>query len=161
MSKKYKLISKIGALFLALLMTVTVFSSTVVSAKSKEFNLDIKKSGEICRTTEKYLRDTTSVDDAWKIKLTYSDETTKGAPDGSAKTATKFWLGIYNKNGTNPVGSEKHNVIEGSGWKYFSAKAAASNKEVYLYASDNNTTNSAYSVKGKWYPYSGHKPDNA
>ncbi len=84
----------------------------------------------------------------------YSDE------DPSVKTKTTFWLGIYNPNGINPLGSQKQIVLEDSGWHYYSAYAAASKKEVYLYASDNGTKNKLYSVSGKWAPYSGHRPEN-
>ncbi len=154
MTKQKQLIKRMSILFVLLIMFVTILSATTASAFVKPFELDIPANGDLCRTSNRYLRDTSTIQDAWEIKFVYSDE------DPSVKTKTTFWLGIYNPNGINPLGSQKQIVLEDSGWHYYSAYAAASKKEVYLYASDNGTKNKLYSVSGKWAPYSGHRPEN-
>lgn len=157
MSKQRKLIKKLGILFVMLILSVTVLSTTVASADDKLpksdtyiFNLDILANGDLCRTSNKEYRDTKNIDDGWGVHFTYSNERAN-----YQYTATKFWLGIYKPIGYNEVGSNKHTVVENSKWQYFSATAAASKKYVYLYASDNLQTNPEYSVRGDWCPYSG------
>lgn len=157
MNKQNKLIKKMSILFVILILSVTVLSTTVASAanpaptsSSYTFSLDIPATGNLCHTSSKEYRDTNNVQNGWGVNFSYSNERANWK-----NTATTFWLGIHKTFGYNEVGSNKHVVTEQSGWQYYSAKAAASYKNVYLYASDNSTTNPEYSISGKWCPYSG------
>ncbi|MDE5996488.1 MAG: DUF2712 domain-containing protein [Eubacterium sp.] len=158
MNKQKKLVKKLSTLFVMLILSVTVLSTTAASAataKIRVFNFDIPAKGELCHSKYSYYRNTDSVLDGWGIILKYSDE-----PYYTGITVTKFWLGIDNPNGTNPMGSQKFNVAEGTGWHSYSAYNEANRKNVFLYASDNSQSNDKYSTSGQWTPNYGEPPEN-
>lgn len=143
-------------LLLVVLMSASPFLATATAAEDFTFTVEAK--GELSRLSGYKLRNTSDTYDAWKVRMTDSTEHTKEHTDGSAKTATLFWLGIYNKNGNNPMGSEKKKVVEGHDAYYFAAYAASNNKKVALYAADNSSTNKKYNIKGYWSPNQNHRP---
>ncbi len=151
---------------LLLLLALTVSLTPIISnaaatevSETVEFDFDIPEGQQIKRTKNYEKRNTTSVKNAWAVKLDYSDEPTLAHPYGGGNTKTTFWLGIYNPNGINPLGSKKYNVSEGKDkFDYLTALAKASNKNVYLYACDNDNRSISYSVSGRWNPATGRKP---
>lgn len=157
MNKQKKLIKKLGILFVMLIMSVTVLSTTIASAATAptvSFSFAIPELGALTKTTQSYKRNTDTVNDAWAITFETSNE-----PALLSKTKSTFWLGVNNPSGVNPMGSKKYIVKEGSGWENLTALPAASQKYVLLYASDNGTTNDEYSAGGRWTPNSGNKPN--
>lgn len=130
------------------------------SSSYTKFSFDILADGELVRGTAFRLRDTNKVSDAWAVKLKYSDEHTSAHPDGSGKTRTYFWLGIYNPSGTNPAGSKECLVLEDGGMYYNKAYDSANGKKVAMYGKDNSTTNKRYGVEGIWSPNVGRSPSN-
>mgnify|MGYP002580652297 FL=1 len=143
-------------MLLVVLLSASPFFATATA--STDFSYTVEAKGQLVRVPGYKLRDTSDTYDAWKVRMTDSTEHTKEHTDGSAKTATLFWLGIYNKNGNNPMGSEKKKVVEGHDAYYFAAYAASNNKKVALYAADNSSTNKQYNIKGYWSPNQNHKP---
>lgn len=146
---------KIKVLVFALFIIMLLSSSLTAYATDKySYSLDIPKVQGLTHTTYTLYRNTNNTQNKWGVKLTYSNEHTKDHPDGSANTATTFWLGVDNPNGVNPMGSAKVVVTENSlFYTKSNAYAQASLKNVYLYASDNAATNAAYDVEGKWYAF--------
>ena len=156
MNKQKKLIKRLGILFLLLIMSFTILSATAVSAAVPtefSFRFDIPADGDLCRTGYSCLRATNSIKDAWGVDYDYGTESLK------VRTYATFWLGIHNPNGINPLGSKKYNIKEGTDWHYLPAYAAASREYVYLYASDNSTSNDKYSAQGDWTPNAYRLPD--
>lgn len=151
--KKIKNI-KILSLLLTILLTIMAITPLVATATDKYYyDIDIPKLQGLTHTSYTLYRNTNSKTNKWAVKLSYSNEHTKDHSDGSAKTATTFWLGVNNPNGINPAGSSKVTVTEGAGYKKSDAFSNASLKNVYLYASDNHATNAAYDVDGYWYAF--------
>lgn len=148
--KKNKFLKQLVSLFAVLLLFVTLTGSITGLAVNKPFGFDIPKNGGLTHTTDSYKRNTSQPNNAWMVQFDYSDEGIS-----QYNTRTLFWLGIDNPNGINPMGSEKKSVLEKSGPKYFGAKSEASNKYVYLYASDNTDKQKAYTASGYWHPASG------
>lgn len=161
--KRKALIAILVSLLLLLSLTVslTPIISKAAAAATVSFSFDISGKQALTKTPSYQYRNATSVSNAWAVRLDYSNEPTVAHPDGSGKTATTFWLGIYNPKGTNPLGSKKYNVTEGGAYfDYFPAYEAASKKYVYLYACDNNYRLESYSASGKWNPATGKTPNN-
>lgn len=157
MNKQKRLVKKLSILFVMLILSVTVLSTTAASAataKIRIFNFDIPAKGELCHSKYSYYRNTDSVLDGWGLDFKYSDE-------GSVDTNTTFWLGIDNPNGINPVGSKKFVVLESkaAGMRSYSAYNAANREYVFLYASDNWTKNELYTISGEWTPNYGKPPE--
>lgn len=148
---KNKLLKQLVSLFAVLLLFVTITGSVTGLAKDKYFSFDIPKNGGLVHTEQSYKRSTSKPNNAWMVQFDYSDE-----GQSELNTRTFFWLGIDNPYGKNPMGSNKESVLEKSGKKYFGAKAEASNKYVFLYASDNTDKQKAYSCSGYWHPASGY-----
>ncbi|TYS67940.1 DUF2712 domain-containing protein [Sutcliffiella horikoshii] len=87
--------------------------------------------------TEERYRQTTNVNNKWKVDLQASGEG-KG-------TITTFWL---DKNLT--VVSNLYDVKQGSGAQYYSAYHTASQVYVGLGAENNNYSANSYTVSGVW-----------
>ena len=156
MSKQKKLIKKLSVLFVMLILTVTVLSATAASAAAtnRNFNFDIPAGGELCHSKYSYYRNTSSVQNGWGLNFEYSSERAN-----YPHTATKFWLGIDNPDGINPLGSQKFTVTEASGWHSYPAYNKANRENVFLYASDNLNTNKEYSTSGQWTQNCGEPPE--
>lgn len=128
MSKQKKLIKKLSVLFVMLILTVTVLSATAASAAAtnRNFNFDIPAGGELCHSKYSYYRNTSSVQNGWGLNFEYSSERAN-----YPHTATKFWLGIDNPDGINPLGSQKFTVTEASGWHSYPAYNKANRENVF------------------------------
>lgn len=138
-------------ILLVAVMTVVPFAA---SAANPYYSFSIPAKGNLTKTTYMLYRGTNNPDNKWGVKMTHSNERTANHPDGSAKTVTKFWLGVNNPNGINPLGSTKVNVTEGAlTYTKTVAYRNASLENVYLYAADNSSTNSSYQAEGYWYAY--------
>ncbi|MFQ7310803.1 DUF2712 domain-containing protein [Sellimonas sp.] len=72
--------------------------------------------------------------------MTYSSE-------GKGTIAT-YWLALFNSSHT--LASGTHNVTQGSGAHYYSAKSNASKSNVCLAVENNNNTTNTYTVAGYW-----------
>lgn len=160
--KQFSLTKKLSIVIamLVMLLSITPIASMAKSSSYPKFSFDILADGELVRGTAFRLRDTNKVSDAWAVKLKYSDEHTSAHPDGSGKTRTYFWLGIYNPSGTNPAGSKECLVLEDGGMYYNKAYDSANGKKVAMYGKDNSTTNKRYGVEGIWSPNVGRSPSN-
>ncbi len=155
MNKLRKQLKQVISCALVCLVAVLSVSPLVATATDNySYKLDIQRDGKYSHTSYMLYRNTNVKTNKWGVKLTHSNEPTKGHHDGSENTATRFWLGVNNPNGTNPEGSKKVNVKEGAlTYTKTDAYANASLKNVYLYASDNSSTNVQYNVEGYWYAY--------
>lgn len=160
--KQFSLTKKLSIVIamLVMLLSITPMASMAQSSSYTKFSFDILADGELVRGTAFRLRDTNKVSDAWAVNMSYSDEHTSAHPDGSGKTKTLFWLGIYNPNGTNPAGSKKVLVLEDGGTYYNKAYDSANGKKVAMYGKDNSSTNKRYGVEGKWSPNVDRSPSN-
>lgn len=154
--------SAVWAIVLVIFTAVTAQLSVVAAVDNNiDFTFEIKAEMEPNHDKNKKERSTKDVNNAWKVKMTSSNEPTKAHPNGSAKTATKFYLGIITASGkNNDVGSIQYKVIEGEEAKYYAAYQKASPATVYLYGRDNNVTNNIYAVKGVWDEETGKSPTN-
>lgn len=154
--------SAIWAIALVIFTAVTAQLSVVAAVDNNiDFTFEIRAEMVPNYDKNEQRRSTSDVNNAWKVKLTSSNEPTKAHPDGSAKTATKFYLGINNHSvKKNEVGSIQYNVLEGDEAKYYAAYQKASPADVYLYGRDNNVTNHVYAVSGVWDEETGKKPTN-
>ena len=158
MKKQKKLIKKLSILFVMLILSVTVLSTTAASAATatiRKFNFDIPAKGALCHSKYSYKRNTDSTLDGWGLDFKFSDE-------GSGNSRTTFWLGIDNPDGINPMGSKKFVVTESltAGMHSYSAYNAANREYVFLYASDNWEYNEQYTASGEWTPNCGKVPEN-
>ena len=146
-NKKFKIL--VLTLFLIMLLSSSL---TAYATDKYSYSLDIPKVQGLTHTTYTLYRGTNNVENKCGVKLTYSNEHTKDHPDGSANTATTFWLGVDNPDGVNPTGSAKVNVNENAiSYTKSNAYSRASLKNVYLYARDNAAKNAAYDIDGYWY----------
>lgn len=140
--------SAIWAIALVIFTAVTAQLSVIAATDNNiNFSFEIMAGMEPNHDKNGQRRSTSDVNNAWKVKLISSNEPTKAHPDGSAKTATKFYLGINNHSvKKNEVGSIQYNVLEGDEAKYYAAYQKASPADVYLYGRDNNVTNHVYAI---------------
>ncbi len=154
--------SAVWAIILVIFTAVTAQLSVVAAVDNNiDFSFEILQEKKPSHDKNKKERSTKDVNNAWKVKMTSSNEPTKAHPNGSAKTATKFYLGIITASGkNNDVGSIQYKVIEGEEAKYYAAYQKASPATVYLYGRDNNVTNNIYAVKGVWDEETGKSPTN-
>ncbi|PAF36237.1 hypothetical protein CHH58_13380 [Terribacillus saccharophilus] len=85
-------------------------------------------------------RQTKSVDNKWKVKMTYSDES-------GGKTYTRFWLSGFpvSKNVSSTV-----NVLEDHDAYYRKPYEEANQADVRLTAENNNFSNTVYNAEGYW-----------
>ena len=142
-----------------MLLVVMVSSTAALSSyayydNNISYSFKIVANGKVSKFDNKEYRNTTDVNNAWKVNLLRSTE----SPNGY-KTSTSFHLGVYNPNGINPYGSESYSVQMETGDHYFAAYANASKEYVYLYGNDSMSTNDAYSVSGYWDEETGKSPD--
>lgn len=152
--------SAIWAIALVIFTAVTAQLSVVAAVDNNiDFTFEIRAEMVPNYDKNEQRRSTKDVNNAWKVKMETSSEPTKGHPDGSAKTVTKFYLGIIRSgNQHNDVGSIQYEIKEGDAAKYFAAYQKASPADVYLYGRDNNKTNHSYGVTGVWDEETGKKP---
>lgn len=106
------------------------------------FNFYIGANQSNTRSQYPEYRATSNTNNKWGVAMTDSSE--KGG-----KTYTDFWLERH--DGTNV--SNFSRVLEQGGTFTNTAYSSASFTSVYLTAENNNYSNSAYNVSGKWRPY--------
>lgn len=151
--RNFKLIKKLIMLFAILLITASLSTPIMSMAyidNNINYTFDIPVGGRGHCTESRY-RSTTNILNTWKVNMSYSDEKTKGHPDGSAQTASMFLLGAKQEGDTYfHQASELEEVIEGSGNHYCPTKTNASKADTRLYAEDNGGATSSYAVKGTW-----------
>jgi hypothetical protein len=85
-------------------------------------------------------RQTTNLSNQWKVDLAYSGE--------GAGTITTFWLA---KSVGRSVGSNTHDVRQGSGAHYYVAtNSVVSATDVVLGGENNNDSANSYIISGYW-----------
>ncbi len=92
------------------------------------------------KTSTGYKRQTSNVNNAWKINLKNSAE------DGTGRTFTQFCICLNDKT----AASAWYSIQETTGDYFKKANDAAGWKTVYLGARDNNNIASSYKVSGVW-----------
>ncbi len=156
--KRKNLIKRLSVLIVV--FTVFMVSTSAVSSIASidndtiGYSFEIVPYGKVSKYPVSRYRSTTDVNNAWKVELVNSNESSKGT-----RTATSFHLGVYNPNGYNPKGSGTYAARLGSDFYYHAAYSNASKADVYLYGRDNLDTNSfSYSVSGHWDEETGQPP---
>ncbi len=149
-----KLTKKFVAIVIALFVVSAISASSLVAVASTnddiDFSFGIKAYNAITRDPNKRLRSTSNNDNAWKVSLVLSNETTDNKGCGS-----RFCLGLEDKT----EASEWHLVERGSGEHYYPANDAADFRYVYLQCQDNNNSSKTYTVTGIWDEETGKEPD--
>ena len=104
------------------------------------FSFQLKPHFANSTTTARY-RQTSDVDNKWKVNMVNSTE-------GRGTIAT-FWLATKS-DGTDIVSDTTHDVAQGSGAHYYKAKHTASKTDVRLAAENNNDSPNTYNISGYW-----------
>lgn len=140
MKKSFK--RKWGQLGLALGIGVSVFGTSIVSQAADDNNgytFQIYSYQINTRdANESAYRQTTSVNNPWKVKLTSSSE--------GANSITRFWL--ERKDETNV--STAIDKLEGDPASYLKPYSSANQTTVYLTAQNNNYNLDQYVASGVW-----------
>ncbi|MFZ7825810.1 DUF2712 domain-containing protein [Priestia sp. J2] len=140
MKKIFK--NKIVQLGLALGVGAGIFSLPLITHASDTNNSYFYHiySYQINTRDDYAYRETGSVDNPWKVRLTSSTESK------DSKSITRFWL--ENKKETNVSASV--NKLEGDPASYMKPYSSANKTYVYLTAENNNYNLEQYSATGYW-----------
>ncbi|MGP7817838.1 DUF2712 domain-containing protein [Niallia sp. 01092] len=136
---------KLGQLGLALGIGVGVLGSPLVSHATDNFDNDylfhiLSYQLNTREYEESAYRQTTSIDNPWKVQMTWSEES------DSSNTITRFWLEKENEtNVSAPV-----DKLEGDPASYVKPYSTANQTTVYLTAENNNYNLDQYLVEGIW-----------
>lgn len=137
-----KKLSKITSItFIAAVVVTSIFSINAYASNDNiafEFKIGSWQSNGRVSDAKARLRETTNVDDQWKVGLKSSGEGTG--------TITRFWLEVYNKDNVSPA----VNATQGSSVYYKKANSGASRAYVYLTGENNNFNGNTYYVSGIW-----------
>ena len=135
--RKFAKITVTSALAMCMVATPMVSKA---SDDNVGFSFDLKPEYGNSTTSARY-RQTTNVNNKWKVNLTKNAE-------GNGTLAT-FWL-TTRSDGKNIVSDKAHDVAQGSGAHYYNAKDSASKKDVRLSAENNNSSTDSFEVSGYW-----------
>lgn len=151
-----KTLKKLVAVCITGMLSVFILMPIVATASDNniDFSFEIKANQGYSHSEETRYRSTNDVNDAWKVNLKTTYECSE---DGD--TSTSFHLGIDNPEGTNQTGSKKYVVAARSGAHYYPAYQRASDKDIFLYARNNNNNEEVYTIKGYWDEETGITPD--
>ncbi|HBK0324116.1 TPA: DUF2712 domain-containing protein [Listeria monocytogenes] len=136
--------SKNIRLIMALVIGVLVFAPVFHSKAADNnigFDFKLKPNCANSGSSSRY-RETSSVNNPWKVRL---DNSTEGKG-----TIASFCLGTYNKNKNAVQGSTIMNVKQGAKTRYCGAYKVANKNTTYLAAENNNYNSKTYYVDGIW-----------
>ncbi|ARM71674.1 hypothetical protein LMxysn_0039 [Listeria monocytogenes] len=139
-----KFASKNVRIIIALVIGIMVFAPafhTKAADNNIGFDFKLKPNCANSGSSSRY-RETSSVNNPWKVRL---DSSTEGKG-----TIASFWLGTYDKNGKAITGSAIMNVKQGAKTRYCGAYKVANKNTTYLAAENNNYTSKTYYVDGIW-----------
>lgn len=149
-----KLTKKFIAVLMVLFATIAISASSLVAMAAVDNNIDfaftIYAKNAISRDTNRQYRTTRDNNDAWKVNLRESSEST-------SKCGNYFCLSLEDCK----VASKWQLVEKGSGTHYYAAYDDADNTYVYLMAKDNNNSSKVYQISGFWDEETGMTPDQS
>ncbi|MBF2356247.1 DUF2712 domain-containing protein [Listeria welshimeri] len=139
-----KFVSKNVRIIIAIVVGVLVFAPAFHSkASDNDYGFDFKLKPNCANSgSSSRYRETTSVNNPWKVRL-------KNSTEGKG-TIASFWLGTYDRNTKAVQGSTIMNVKQGAKARYCGAYKIANKNTTYLAAENNNYTSKTYYVDGVW-----------
>lgn len=136
---KKSLCGKIITLGLLTMGIISTFALTTSATNdSRGYYMILYGNHANCYNDEIQYRQTKSVDNPWKVNVSYNTE-------GNNTIAT-FWLA---KRDTTRV-STTHDVHQGTGDHYYNPYSSANQTDVRLAVENNNNTNVSHYVSGTW-----------
>lgn len=129
-----KFVSKNVRIIIAIVVGVLVFAPAFHSkASDNDYGFDFKLKPNCANSgSSSRYRETTSVNNPWKVRL-------KNSTEGKG-TIASFWLGTYDRNTKAVQGSTIMNVKQGAKARYCGAYKIANKNTTYLAAENNNYT---------------------
>lgn len=149
-----KLTKKFAAIVIALLVVSAISASSLVAMASVDEEIDFRFSfisdETVNRGDDRRYRSTSDNNNAWKVDLQTSNETTDAKECGSL-----FCIGLEDAT----LASAWQLVVRYSGPHYYATNDAADFRYVYLMCKDNNNSGKPITLTGVWDEETGRAPN--